>query len=159
MLLATSTARRTYREAGQASIRLCKLYFYLETHGMLRHEGAMHPIEGKRYETARVPTDVADSGEWNYLISFFKYQRYRKIADLFDSSDRLGNKMLRKVNEIRPAFPITRENITKHIKHHGDCIEAEGKDVDKERIERLIKFIENTRIGIINTIVINLHYL
>ena len=152
-------ARKAYREAKKSSIRLSKLYYYLETNKMLKTEQTIHPIENKQYESKYIPSDFADNREWNYLMNLCKYKTYKSVVDLYSHSERLGNKMLDKINSMRNEFPMTKENIQQHLDHHRQMIEMKANEVDKERVGRLLRQIDETRIGLLNTLILNLHYI
>lgn len=154
-----SEASRKYKEAKQASILLHKLYFYLESNRMLKVEKAIHPIEQKEYKTASISQDFADSKEWNYLINLLKRNKYSALLSLYQISEKLGDKFLKKTNEIRSELPLTRENLSQHLEHHMKCIESNKNYINKDRVERLFKLIEEIRIGLINMLILNIHYI
>jgi len=159
-----SQARQAYGEARKAAIRLHKLQFYLRSNNMLKMEKEIHPIEDKEYETAKVPKEFADHREWNYVINLLKFNRYNTLTELYGISPKLGERMLTKINDIRGVskagkdMPITSENVMSHMGHHLKLMKAEESGLDKARIDRLLKTVDETRMGLLNSMALYLHY-
>jgi len=154
-----SQARKEYKETKKASIRVFKLYYHLGSNNMLKSETAMHPIDKTEYRTAGVPEDFADHREWNYLINRLKYERCLALTNLYNVSGELGNKMLGKINEMRGEHRLTRDNIMHHMAHHKITANSQEGQVDKARVDRLLKTVDETRMGLIKSIILHFHYL
>jgi hypothetical protein len=152
-------AKRMYKDTGQAAITLSKLYFYLETNKMLMKCKAKHPVDGDEYKTRYVPDTFPDHKEWNYLISNSKYIKYLALDFLFGNSERLGNKMLAKMNEFRGGHNITKDTLKQHMQHHWEELKKIEGSIDFDKVESLKRRIENSRLGFFNTLVLHLHYM
>lgn len=123
-----------------------RTFFFLKKFNLVEEKMATHPVEKTEHETFFVPEHIPDSKEWDYILSLSKYECYKAIVDLFDHSEKLGKKALKYYNKMGHSSPITKDGLYQHFVHHKVAVMDQEKEVDKEKIRKMLEIIDESKI-------------